>query len=111
MIRHTRTVSELRFFEDAEPAPMADFDASCLLVWDSPQVVQIRMLKGSLSRKLLRELVDWLDAMRIEHVRARRADGRLLPLGELQPDGSYIVDVRRLVERFMSKGASDFAPL
>lgn len=110
MIRHSRTVSELRFFESDDPAPMAQFDACCLLIWDSPTVIQLRMLHGALSRKLLRELVDWLDAARIEYVRARRADGRLLPLGVMQPDGSYVVEVARLVERFTHKGASDFAP-
>lgn len=39
MIRHAITVSELRLFDEPDPAPMADYDACCLLVWETPAIV------------------------------------------------------------------------
>ena len=112
MIRHAITVSELRFFEAGAPAPMAEYDASCMLVWETSTVIWVRMLKGGLSRNLLRQLLQWLLDHDISTVRAHRASGHVLPLAVLQPDGSYSTDVAQLAGRFLRPAAtSDWTPL
>ena len=105
MIRHTPTLSELRLFEAASPAPMAEYDAACLLLWETPQVVWIRMLKGHVSRKLLRELLQWLLDNQVHTVRAHRAAGHVLPLSVLQADGAFSVSVADLATRFLRRPA------
>lgn len=112
MIRHALTISELRIFEADDPAPMAEYDASCLVVWETPTVIWLRMLRGGLSRKMLRSLLAWLVAQRIEVVKAHRAAGHVLPLAKAQPDGSFSVSVPELARRFLRPDAtSDWTPL
>jgi hypothetical protein len=112
MIRHAITVSELRFYADDNAGPMADYDASCMVVWETPFIVWIRMLRGGLSRALLRNLLEWLVNQGIVTVRAHRAAGHVLPLAKEQPDGSYSTDVQALAARFLRPNAtSDWTPL
>ena len=112
MIRHALTVSELRIFDAEDPAPMAEYDASCLVVWETPSVIWLRMLRGGLSRKMLRSLLTWLVEQRIEVVKAHRAHGHVLPLARVQPDGSFAVAVPELAGRFLRPEAtSDWTPL
>lgn len=92
-IRHTPLVSELRLFEADAPPQQATYDACCNVVWESDRVIWLRMLRGRLTLKLLRELVDWLDAQGIVTIRAQRAPRRLLPLATRREDGSYEVRV------------------
>lgn len=109
MLRHTIAISELRFFDADNPAPMARYDVSCLVMWEQPTIVWIRMMSRNsagegLSRKLLREFVQWLGDMGIEAVRSRRGVGHMLPLARLQADGSYLNIVSDLAF-YVSRGA------
>lgn len=107
MIRYTETTGELRFFDDDDAPHMARFDASCVVLWEQPTVVWIRMLStnagSSVTRKMLRDLVDWLVEHRVEMVRSRRGMGHLLPLARLQPDGSFLNVVSDLLD-YVSRG-------
>lgn len=100
MIRHTPTLSELRFFEAANPPPMAPFDACCLVVWETERVIWLRMLHGRLTRKLMRELLAWLVERRVDVVRSHRATGHVLPLAVERPDGTWETKVADLAARF-----------
>jgi hypothetical protein len=111
MIRHSLTVTELRLFEADNPPLGADYDASCLLVWLTATVVEIRLLRGGLSRKLLRELLAWLVDQRIETVQAHRSGGHVLPMAKRQADGTYATNVADLAARFIRPGGSDWVPM
>lgn len=99
MIEHSLTVSELRMFSAARPDPAADFDASCMLIWQTPTVVWVRLLKGALTRALMAELLQWLQAQGVHTVLARRVDGRVLPMGRKRADGTYEIDLPALAAR------------
>lgn len=99
MIRHTPTLSELRFFEADDPPPMAPFDACCNVIWESERVVWVRMMHGRMSPKLLRELIAWLHERGVQILRAHRAPHRLLPMAVRRPDGSYELDVAAALAR------------
>ena len=103
MIRETVTVSELRLFNAAAPAPMAMFDASCLLVWEAPKVVWLRMMQGRMSRSLLKELVLWLSDHGVQTAKAFRAEGHVLPWGVEQADGSVVMSVDAAVARYTNR--------
>ena len=98
MIRHAITTSELRLFESDDPAPMAPYDACCILVWETDRTVWLRMLHGSLSMRLLRQLINWLAAHGVETVRAHRAPRRLMPLAAQREDGSYELRIADAIE-------------
>jgi hypothetical protein len=101
MIRHAVTLSELRFFDADEPAPMAPFDACCLVMWESERVVWLRMMHGRMSRKLIRQLVAWMADHGVELVCAHRAQGHVLPLARQREDGHGLeVRVADLVAYF-----------
>jgi hypothetical protein len=103
VIRHSPTLSELRFFEAANPPPMAPFDACCLVVWETERVIWLRMLHGRLTRKLMRELLAWLVERGVDVVRSHRATGHVLPLGVERSDGSWETRVADLAARFNSE--------
>ena len=81
MIEHSIETSVLRFYEADEPDHYAPIDVVCMLMWETQQVVWIKILKGDLSRKLLRQLVDKLGSLGITTVKAQRAPHRGLPFG------------------------------
>ncbi|MCW5623907.1 MAG: hypothetical protein KIT73_04210 [Burkholderiales bacterium] len=88
-IRVVDSVSELRFYEDSDPAPMARNDCVCVLHrWWGP-IGMLTLMNGDMSRKLLRELADELINRGIRVVFADRAPGRQLPLFRLVDDGDF----------------------
>lgn len=105
VIEHQLTVSELRMWQAADASPSSDFDACCLLMWESPNCVWLRMLRGTLSRRLLRELLSWMVMTGIETVRAHRSAKHVLPLARQMENGSYELRVAELAARLDRKAA------
>jgi len=104
MIRHEVLVSQLRFYEETSEDPYAQYDAVCTVIWNGTSDITIKGLHGTLSRKIFRELLDWLAVNNITTVRANRAPQRLLPCAQEQLDGSYLVLVSDLLKHFRYKG-------
>jgi hypothetical protein len=98
VIVHTLTFSELRFFK-GEWAEGVEYDASCVVMWESPTIVWLRLLQGTLTRKMLRELLDWLISNGIEEVKANRGGKHSLPLS-VKKDSYYSLVVKELAAKF-----------
>lgn len=98
-IRHEPTTSTLRFYGRASDDPTPQYDAVCTVVWETPRTVWIRGLHGTLTRRLLRELLAWLVDNHILLVKAHRDSARVLPLGVVQVDGHTEIDVAKLAAR------------
>lgn len=77
MIRHEPLASILRFYPHDTVDPLADFTASCTLVYESSSTVWIKGLVGNLSRKNLRELLRFFLDNKIDMVKTIRANGSL----------------------------------
>ena len=103
MIRHETVTSTLRFYWRASDDPFAQYDAICTVVWESPRVVWIRGLHGTLSRRLLRELLAWLVDNHILVVKSHRDSARVLPLGVVHADGHTEINVAELAARVAAR--------
>lgn len=68
----------LRWDRDPQ-ADMPPFHAVATVVWRAPAEVYLLALHGELTRRDMRDLVDWFAAQRIERVLCTRAPGHLLP--------------------------------
>lgn len=79
MIRHELQITQLRFYNEDSDNPFQPYDAICSIVWESPKVIWIRGFHGTLTRKLLRELFQWVLSNGIEKIKAHRASGKTLP--------------------------------
>lgn len=58
---------------------MMQYDAICTIVWETQKTIWIKGLHGTLSRKLLRELVKFFIDNSITTVKAHRAGGHSIP--------------------------------
>ena len=102
------TASIARVYDEADPAPMANFCASFVAEWDGPRELWIKALQGRMTRRTLRELVTLLVEMGVHTVLARRAEQHVLPLGVVGDDGVTRIRVSDLAARFAKRGASDW---
>jgi hypothetical protein len=105
MIRHTdpalRTTSFLRFYKEESEDPFAEFDAVCLLVWNEARdEVWIEGFKGELSMSLLKEMARFMVDRGVKKIRAKRSSQRKLPGAKRQADGSMLIIVSEMAERF-----------
>lgn len=100
-----------RVYDCVEPEPMAPFCGVFVLEWEDARTVWIKAMLGRLTRRTLRELVQTLVDKGAWTVLARRAEGRVLPLGVLGEDGITRIRVADLAERFARPGASDWVDL
>jgi hypothetical protein len=90
-----------RFF-DPQTVYGQRYAASAVLQWEGPKSLIVSTFTVNsghhVTRTMLREFVDELVKLGIERIRATREHGRVLPLGKLQSDGTFIHDVADLVE-------------
>lgn len=111
MIRHEVTTSILRFYERESSASTPPFDATCVVQWETPRIVWLKAFHGRLTRSLMRCLLEWLAENGIHTVKAYRDAAHHLPFGRLQDDGSTVIDVADLVDRFTRRTASTWGDL
>lgn len=92
---------------------MPEVSAVFCLHWDmaDPRALWIKGFKGSMTRQGLRVLLTKLVDLQVHTVLAIRADGHVLPLGVVGPDGVTRISVQQLVDRFAKPGASDWSGL
>lgn len=64
-----------------------------------PTVAHFTAFRGSLTRTLIRELIDKLISIGVTHVHSLRADGHGLPFSQVQ-NGVWVTDLVALSERF-----------
>lgn len=87
MIRLEPAASILRFYPEDTDDPLANYTASCTLVYESASVVWVKGLVGELSRKNLRELLRFFIDNNICLVKTIRASGSLPYATKV--DGNY----------------------
>jgi hypothetical protein len=89
-----------RFF-DPQTVYGQRYAASAVLQWEGPKALIVSTFTVNaghhVTRTMLREFVDELVKLGIERIRATREHGRVLPLGKLQSDGTFLHDVADLV--------------
>ncbi|HOX89917.1 MAG TPA: hypothetical protein PLN55_09925 [Burkholderiaceae bacterium] len=98
MIRHDLVTSTLRFYASEEPGPFEPYVAICTLLWETDNIVWIAGLHGSLSRKLLRELVEKLHGLGVSLAKAHRHPAHRLPFG-VEVDDHIEMDVATMARR------------
>jgi hypothetical protein len=81
--------STLRGFHDSNAKDMAAFDLVATIRWELPDVCWLSAMHGRLSRSLLFELLQALNARGIRIVRATRAAGHVLPRAVYVEAGGY----------------------
>lgn len=99
---------------DGDPVdPMAPYVATFVIEWapDDARALWVKGFSGRLTRRTLRELLTMLVDLGVHTVLARRADGHVLPLGQVGEDGITRISVAQLQERFARPGASDWVEL
>lgn len=98
----TLIAATARFWDDDAAVYGTRYDASLVLQWESKAAVILSAFTlnagAHVTRKLLRELVAELAKFGIERIRSTREQGRLLPFGKLQPDGTFLHSVAELTE-------------
>lgn len=104
MIRHETVISILRFYPKDTDDPLAKYDASCTLVWESSDTVWIKALSGTFTRQYLRELIRFLYDKNIKLLKSYRSSGTLPYATKVE--GNYCeIDldiVKPKVEKFLS---------
>lgn len=111
MIRHEPLTAALRFYERDSDLPTPPYDAICTVVWETRNTIWIRGLHGEMSRKLLRELLEWFIDNGVCTVRAHRDSAHSLPFARTQDDGSFAIDVADLIDRFARRTESTWGDL
>lgn len=99
MIRHELTTSLVRFYKQPSDDPYQPYDAICTLVWENSETVWIHGFHGSLDRKLLRELAQFLIDNKIKIVKAHRAFERTLPFVSKREGDVVEIDVQRVAQK------------
>ena len=94
MIRISHELSIIRFYEEASD-DMIPYVAVATIVWESADTVWIKAMHGDITRKMLRELATTLLSQNIRYIKAKREEGRSLPLGVRQEDGSFLIDLHK----------------
>jgi len=98
MIRHDHVTSALRFYASDEPGPFEPYAAICTLLWETDKVVWIVGMHGSLSRGMLRQLVQFLHGAGVTLAKAHRHPAHRLPFG--QDVGDHVeLDVATMAAR------------
>jgi hypothetical protein len=87
----------LRFCADSDD-PFPVFVASCVIECVGDSIAEIKILQGTLSRSLLRELLQTLHELGIKKVVARRVGKHTLPFATVI-DGVHHVDIEALALR------------
>ena len=102
MVRYSATSGEFRLFLAANPGPMDQYDAVCVLQRWRDHVGCLRLMHGTINRQLLRELAGELLSLGVCVIYAERAPGKRLPLFReiLQGDlrGMFRLDLQTVKE-------------
>ena len=96
MIRHSLLTSQLRFFNEVTTDPFAPYDAICTISWETPSVIWLVGLHGSLTRALFREMVIYFHDEKVKTVKAYRAPGHRLPFASCIGENLYSIDVEEV---------------
>lgn len=113
MIRHEPISSIVRFYPEESDDPLAPYTASCMLVWETPTIIWIKGLSGTLNIALLRDFAKFLLDNKIETIRTFRASNHTLPL-VTTVNGNYCeIDVaaqRETLEKIVARGKRNVTP-
>ena len=93
MIRHELLTSTIRFYIEASDDPFAQYDMVCTIVWETPNTVWLRAMHGTMTRKLLREFVQFLVDNKVKTVRAHRSMEGTLPFTTARTEHNIEIDV------------------
>lgn len=96
MIRISHELSIIRFYDEAEEG-MVPYAAVATVFWESADTIWIKAMHGTITRRMLRELVNELAQQGVRYIKAKREEGRQLPLGVLQDDGTFIIDLKKVI--------------
>ena len=86
MIRHELSNTTLRFYTDPTDDQFAPYCAICSLIWETPRIVWVRGLHGTLSRALLHEMALWMHSEGVVTIKAHRDTRHSLPFGRRTDD-------------------------
>ncbi|MGC3984846.1 MAG: hypothetical protein QM777_09010 [Pseudorhodoferax sp.] len=89
----------LRAYPEDDMPLMADFQLVCTCQQSAADEVWIHGMLGQSNRVIWRAIAGALLGRGVRYVRARRAQGRILPRGETMEDGSLRVDLHQLMQR------------
>ena len=108
MLRHELQTSILRFYTTESDDPFAQYDAVCTIIWESPDVVWIRGMHGTISRKTICELVCFLADNNVKLAKAHRSAGRTLPFVTARDDHTIEMDVNAAIKKIvrMNRGST-----
>lgn len=83
-------LSLVRIYTSPNPAEMEPYQMGCVLVWETPTTVWVKLLVGvGGNRKLWVEFVEALAAEGVEKIKAYREEGRTLPRASFNEEGGY----------------------
>lgn len=103
MIRHSLLTSQLRFFNEETPDPFAPYDAICTISWETPAIVWLIGLHGTLTRGLFREMLKYFYDAKVKTIKAYRAPGHRLPFATSIGENLYSIDVEKVYEAMQKK--------
>lgn len=99
----------LRAYPEDDMPLMANFQLVCTVQQSGVEEAWIHGMLGESNRVIWRAIASALMDRGIRYVRARRAQGRILPRGETMEDGSLRVDLQQLVLRPRDTSFSELA--
>lgn len=114
MIRHevlTHPASILRLYRVASEHETPPFQAVCTVAWLGGGEIELKGFHGRLTRSMLRDLLGWLEVNEVRIVRAHRDSAHSLPFAREQPDGTLLIEVADLIERFTRRTESTWGAL
>lgn len=79
MIKEEIQLSILRFYDTETTDPYQPYIAICTVIWETKDIIWIKGLHGNLSRKLLRQLVQFLEEKNVRLIKTHRAASKTLP--------------------------------
>jgi hypothetical protein len=100
MIRDEPLTTTVRFYENDDAEVFDDYDAVCTLFWESHHIVWIKGLHGTLSLKLMKQLVSYLYKKGVTHIKAYRAHTRNLPFTSNRVGNLVEIDVANIIKRW-----------
>ena len=103
MLEHELTISILRFYKEETPNDNSDHCAVCTVMWESKDVIWLKGFNGSVQRKHLRCLLNWLIDNKVKLIKAHRSPKRVLPLAVENPSGYFEIKVQDLIDRFVKE--------
>lgn len=100
MLRHNTITSIIRFYDcEHSDNPFEPYIGVCTLIWENNNTIWIQGMHGVMSRKLLREFLEFCISKNITIIKAYRAPNHQLPM--MREVGDHLeISVNELVKRF-----------